>query len=300
MDRLYDITLVIALWATGLSLGLSADPRAFVSPLRRRRMVATIAALDVVAIPLVVWGLTRLLGVTGDAATGLLLVGIAAAGPLGITICRLAGGNARAAVSYVVVLELLNAIAIPVWVALLLPAGVRLSPGQLLVALVGLLVAPVVVGVVLSRWRKGLDRFAGPLARVANLLVVVIIALSIARYHRQFSTTFTSPVVAVAALSTLFALGAGWMLCGPAQGNRIMGASITAVRSNGVALAVAQASFPDRPQIVASAATFGLCSVLLPAVAAFAFAGRPRARRTFPARRFAVPDAGAKRSRPPA
>ncbi len=135
---------MIALWATGSSLGLASDPREFITPLRQRRMLATVATLDIVAIPLVVWAFTRLLGVSGDAAT------------------------------------------------LLLPAGVRLSPEQVVVALVALLVAPVAAGVVLARWRRDLVRWSMPLARGANPLVVVIIALSIARYHHQFSTTFTS------------------------------------------------------------------------------------------------------------
>jgi predicted Na+-dependent transporter len=202
-------------------------------------------------------------------------------------------------VSYVVVLELLNAIAIPAWVAILLPAGVRLSPGQLVLALLVLLVAPVVVGVLLARWRRGLAHWSIPLARVANLLVVVIIGLSIVRYHTQFGSTFTSPVIAVATLSTLVALGAGWVLCGPGQSTRIMAASITAVRSNGVALAIAQASFPHRPEVVAAVATFGLCSVLLPTVAAFVLASHPRTRRTFPARQVTLPAPNAKRTQPP-
>jgi predicted Na+-dependent transporter len=62
---------------------------------------------------LLVWALTHLFNVPRDAAIGLLLVGVASAGPLGITASRIAGGDARAALSFVVVLEAANAAAIP-------------------------------------------------------------------------------------------------------------------------------------------------------------------------------------------
>jgi DNA-binding CsgD family transcriptional regulator len=51
---------------------------------------------------LLVWALTHLFGVPRDAAIGLLLVGIASAGPLGIIASRIAGGDTRAALSFIV------------------------------------------------------------------------------------------------------------------------------------------------------------------------------------------------------
>ncbi len=146
MDRgasaLYDGALLVALRTTGLGLGLSSDVAGFLAPLRNKKLLANLIVLDVVAIPLLVWALTHLFDVPRDSAIGLLLVAICSAGPLGITASRIAGGDARAAVSFVVVLEAANTVAIPAWVAWLLPPGVLVPFGQLIAALAVLVLAP--------------------------------------------------------------------------------------------------------------------------------------------------------------
>ena len=45
---------------------------------------------------------------------------------------------------------------------------------------------------------------------------------------------------------------------------RVVGALVTGIRANGLALAIAQASFPARPAVRAAVATFGVVSVMLP------------------------------------
>ena len=182
-SALYDGALVVALWTTGLSLGLSSDVAGFLAPLRNTKLLANLIVLDVVVIPLLVWALTHLFDVPRDSAIGLLLVGICSAGPLGITASRIAGGDARAAVSFVVVLEAANAVAIPAWVAWLLPPGVLVPFGQLIAALAVLVLAPLGVGVGLRAWRgRGVERWSAPLATLSNLLVLLVIILVVIRY----------------------------------------------------------------------------------------------------------------------
>lgn len=278
MDRvagdLYNGALFAALWMTGVSLGLSSDAAEFLAPLRNVRLLARLIVLDVVAIPLLVWALTHLFSVPPDAAIGLLLVGVASAGPLGITASRIAGGDARAALSFVVVLEAANAAAIPVWVALLLPAGVVLSFGQLLAAVVLLVLVPLGVGIAVRTWRGlGVQRWSTPLATASNLFVLMIIVLVIIRYSDDVADSATDGVIAVAAITVVAALGAGWAIAAPYPGLRIVAALVTAIRANGLALAIAQASFPGRPAIQAAVVTFGVFSVVVPTAAALMIAG---------------------------
>jgi len=278
MDRiagdLYNGALFAALWMTGVGLGLSSDVGEFLSPLRNFRLLAKLIVLDVVAIPLLVWALTHLFNVQRDPAIGLLLVGVASAGPLGITASRIAGGDARAALSFVVVLEAANAAAIPVWVALLLPAGVVLSLGQLIVTLVALVLAPLLIGIAIRMWRgPGVQRWSTPLATASNLLVLFIIVLVLIRYSDDVADSAGRGVVAVAAITVVAALGAGWTIGAPYPGLRVVVALVTAIRANGLALAIAQASFPSRPATQAAVVTFGVFSIVVPTVVALGIAG---------------------------
>ena len=74
-------------------------------------------------------GLVQGFSVPDRYATGLLLVGMASAGPLGIKAAQLARADLPYAIALVVVLGVANAVAIPVWVALLLPPGVQVPMG---------------------------------------------------------------------------------------------------------------------------------------------------------------------------
>jgi bile acid:Na+ symporter, BASS family len=123
LDQFYQVALVVTLWITGLGLGMSFRPSQILRALRQGGLFARAAVLDVVLVPLVIWGLAQAFSVPDRYATGLLLVGMASAGPLGIKAAQLARADLPYAIALVVVLEAANAVAIPVWVALLLPPG---------------------------------------------------------------------------------------------------------------------------------------------------------------------------------
>jgi bile acid:Na+ symporter, BASS family len=286
MDRitgdLYNTALYLALWMTGVGLGLSSNIAGFVAPLRNTRILTILAGLDLVAIPLVVWALTHAFDVSEHSATGLLLVGIASAGPVGITACRIAGGDGRAAVAYVLVLEAANAVAIPVWAALLLPSDVNVPIGQLLATLIGLVLAPLAVGIGLRAWRgPQLQRWSAPLARLANLLVLVIVVLVLARYAGDLGRAARDGVVAVAVITVAVALVAGWTAAASSDTPlRIVVALVSAIRANGLALAIARSSFPNQSATQTAVVTFGLISVVVPVAIAY-LAALPRRGRPF-------------------
>lgn len=274
-DVIYNVTLVVALWMTSLSLGMSSRVADFLAPLRNLALLTKVIALDVIVIPLLVWALAWVFAVPTDSATGVVLVGVASAGPLGITASRIAGGDARAALSFVVVLEAVNALAIPLWVVVLLPAGADVSLGPLIVALGVLVLAPLAVGIAIrARWGARVERWAAPLATASSVLVVLLVAAVLMRYRAEVGNAIGHGVAAVAALTVLAALALGWMLGGPGPGTRVAAGMVTGVRANGLALAIARASFPSQPEVHAAVVTFGVFSIVVPIAAAFLLAGR--------------------------
>lgn len=282
LDDLYLMALAASLWGAGLALGLTRGRAELVAPLRRPGLVTRVTVADVVLVPLLVWGLVRIARIPDDYAIGLLLVGASAAGPLGIKAAALARADEAAALCLVVVLELVNLVAIPVWATLLLPAGTELDPVPLLGALLGLVLAPLAVGLALRRplaaRATGLARRAGT-ASTAMLAVAVIAYL--ARDGDVVVAALDERVPLIAGLAVLGALGLGWLAGGPTRETRAAAALVTGVRANAVALAIASTSFPDRPDVRAGVVVFALFSITLPLVAA-ALAGR-RAERVAPA-----------------
>jgi BASS family bile acid:Na+ symporter len=278
LDGAYLVALVVALWSTGLAIGVRHRVSELVAPLRRGGLLARVCLVDVVAVPLLVWALVRVVGVPGDYAVGLLLVGIAAAGPLGIKAAQLAKADVAVAVSLVVVLELVNLAAIPVWAALLLPAGAAIEPVEIVVTLVALVVAPLAVGLGARRVVAArADRIAAWATTASNVGLALAVAVVLARDADAVVAAVSERAPLVAFLAVAGALGLGWLAGAPRRGTRAAASLVTGVRANGLALAIAAASFPDRPDVRAGVVVFALFSMLMPTALAVVLGRRAQA-----------------------
>jgi BASS family bile acid:Na+ symporter len=265
LDGIYLAALVVALWGTGLGLGMSHAFSELVEPLRRRGLMLRVALVDVVALPLLVWMLVRALAVPGDYAIGLLLVGVASAGPLGIKAAQIARADVPAAVALVVVLELVNLAAIPLWVMVLLPSGTEIDFVGIVRTMVVMVVLPLAVGIGIRRIAPArADRLAGAATRASDLGLRIVIVLVLVRDADAVVEAAGERVPLVAALAVLAALALGWLAGAPAPATRAAAALVTGVRANAVALAVAAASFSDRTDVRVGVVVFALFSVLVP------------------------------------
>jgi bile acid:Na+ symporter, BASS family len=264
LDQLYQVALVLTLWITGLGLGMSFGPRQILRTLRRGGLFVRATVLDVVIVPLLVWGLVQAFSIPDHYATGLLLVGVASAGPLGIKAAQLARADLPYAIALVVVLEAANVVAIPVWVALLMPPGVQVPMWPVVRTLLLLVLAPLAVGMAVRARRPPtaarLAQLAAPLSTVGLLVVIAIV---LARYARIVLDAFVA-VGPAALTAVLLALLLGWLLGGPARPTRAATSLVTGVRASGPALAIAQASFPSLAAVSVAIVAFGMFSVLLP------------------------------------
>ena len=157
----YAIALIATLWLTAISLGMAHDLRDVEVGRRRPGLFARLVVLDIVVVPLVVVALVWLLGVPAPYAQGLLIVGAAAAGPLGLKTTQLAKGDLPLAIGLVIVLELLNIVAMPVWAAILQP-GIGAHPiGEIVRTLVVGILLPLLVGFAIRAWLPRCGRHAG-------------------------------------------------------------------------------------------------------------------------------------------
>lgn len=264
LDQLYQVALALTLWITGLGLGMSFGLGQILRTLRRGGLFARATVLDVVIVPLLVWGLVQAFSIPDHYATGLLLVGVASAGPLGIKAAQLARADLPYAIALVVVLEAANVVAIPVWVALLLPPGVQVPMWPVVRTLLLLVLAPLAVGMAVRARRPPtaarLAQLAAPLSTVGLLVVIAIV---LARYARIVLDVFVA-VGPAALTAVLLALLLGWLLGGPGRPTRAATSLVTGVRANGPALAIAQASFPSLAAVSVATVAFAMFSVLLP------------------------------------
>ena len=272
---MYGLGAVVALWAAGVGIGVDHPIREVLAPLRRLRLVGRVALVDVLVLPPLVWVLVKLFHVPPGYATGLLLVGIASAGPLAVKASQLGRVDAVTALSLVVALEFANMAAIPLWSAALLPSEAEIDEAYVLLTLVAVVLAPLAVGLACRRLVPSFSARLSPvLPTVANVALVVAVGAVLLRDGDVVVRSAGERVPLVASLAVVVALALGWLAGGPDRATRGAAALVTGIRANALALAIAASSFPGRPEVRAGVVVFALFSITLPLVAALVLSRR--------------------------
>lgn len=258
-----DLVLVAAVWAAVAGEGLRAGHEAILGGFREIAVIARLATVNLVAVPLVMALAVRALGIDDEAAAGLVLYAATAAGPLGLVATQIARGDGAVALSVVAVLEIANLLAIPAWTALLLPATVAVPTDQILVSLIVLIALPLGAAILV---RAVAPDSAAALVRPAGLIagggLVVIVAATVIRSVDGIGDALASGTPVAVMVTLAAALVGGWSAAGPRPAARVAGALTTAQRGTAVALAIAVTSFADRPGVGVAVVVAALLTVL--------------------------------------
>jgi len=242
---------------TMLSLGLLLGREQIEAALRRRALLGALLFGTVIPVPLIAVLAVKLLGITGAAAAGIVLMAISPGAPVAMRRAIEAGGHSAFAPALHLAIVLFAVLTVPASVAVLdyvfdkdfsvspLDVGRQVFFAQLL---------PLSIGAALRVLRPGIAaRIDRPLAALSNLLLLgAAAALTIVLWPLLVQAGWT-PFVAGIAL-TVCALLVGAALAWRDAAVRPAGAVATAMRNPGLALIVAAAN--KLPAMVV-AAVFG-------------------------------------------
>jgi BASS family bile acid:Na+ symporter len=276
LSGIYQVALLITLWATAIGLGASHDPRSLGVVLRRRPLFARLLVLDAVVVPLLVAVLVRVVNVPSEYAVGLLIVGAAAAGPLGLKTAELARGDLPLAVALIVMLELVNIVALPIWATILLPTSFALPLAEIWRTLLIAILVPLVIGSAIFRtsWAPTVARLA---PQVSTIGLAVVVAVVLARDWSTVLGALGSGVVIVSIATILAALVLGWWLSGSDPASRRTAALVSSVRASAIALAVTSVAFGPASAATSAVVVFALCSLVIVPCAALVMRHAPAA-----------------------
>jgi BASS family bile acid:Na+ symporter len=270
IETLYAVLLLTALALNGIAIAGVTRLRELAAPAREVGLVARIMTLDVLVVPLVAVGAAIALDVDPVTRAGLVLVSAASSGPIGIALSRIARGDVPLSVTIVVGLGALNLITVPVVTTLLLPSGVTIPLTTLLTSLLGLAVAPLLLGrlVALLRERsKASDaayvRMIARLRLGADVTLFGAVTTAFLLDTRELIAALRGPVLGIAFFVMLVV-----MLCARAVTDdpaRIRTVAITInARAVGLALALATLHLGDVEGLRATILAYGGLTQLVP------------------------------------
>jgi predicted Na+-dependent transporter len=113
---LFNAAIAVAIIATVCSLGMAFTVAEVVAPLRRWAFVTVMVGVNCALIPAVAWSVFKAFGLNDAYVAGATLAAIGAAGSSGLKAAQFAKrADLALAVSLVVVLQLANLVAVPLW-----------------------------------------------------------------------------------------------------------------------------------------------------------------------------------------
>ena len=265
LTLLFNAGVAISVGATVASLGMTYAVPELVAPLRRVGLVVALVAMNALVIPAVAWGIAKASPMSSSYVPGLVLatVGMGSAGAL-----KAAQLSKRAdmalAVSVVVVLQLVNIVAVPIWAGHIV-SGASISTWDIVRSLLAIVLAPLAVGLFIkARYKDHALEWQPQLVRVANIALVIALATGIAANWQTIVSMFTSWVIVTAIAIIVVALGAGALLGGRSAETRTTTTLVTGVRFGSLGLIIIGTQLHGNATYLGPAITFCLLDLLVP------------------------------------
>ena len=278
LAALLQISLLVFVVASMLSMGLSLTITQIIEPLRNVKLVVIALLINFAAIPLFAWGIAEVLSLEEGLAIGLILMATAAGAPFLPKLAEVAKGNIAYSVGLMVVLMVVTVAYMPIVLPLMLN-GVEINPWDIASSLIFLMLLPLAIGLAV-KWRyddtaNKLSPLMGQISSVA--LVFMAVAGIVVNFDTIVGIIGTGGLIA----SVVFIGGAfvlGFFGGGSDTGIRSVLGLGTAQRNLAAALVVAGQNFSDNPDVV----TFIIVAAVVGIVLLFPIAGE-LAKRSAPA-----------------
>ena len=261
---LFNAGLFVMIVTLVMSLGMGFTVAQVLAPLRRVWVFVAALAINVVIVPLVAWGLAKLFPLTSEQVVGLVLVCIASAGPAGLKAAQLAKrADMALAVSLVIVLQLVNIVAAPLW-ARAVVTGASVSAWTIIKDLLILVLVPLVLGLAgHARYTEHAEAWKAGLEKISNIALFLAIGTGLAVNWSDIVSLLGSWVLVAATVMILAFMALGALIGLKDRPTAISGAMVTGMRFQPIGLIIITTQLGGNSGYLAPALVFALIDTFL-------------------------------------
>jgi BASS family bile acid:Na+ symporter len=264
-NALFNAGLVVMIITLVLSLGMSFTVTQVVAPLRRVGVIVAAIVINAVVVPGAAWGLASLFDLTTEQRVAIVLLAAASAGPAGLKSAQFAKrADMALAVSFVIVLQLVNIIAAPLW-ATAVVSDATVSTWMIVKDLLFLVLIPLALGLAArGRYPEHAVAWGPGLEKISNIALVIAIAAGVAEYWHDFVELLGSRVLLAAVVIVVAFAALGWLVGLRHQATAIAGSTVTAMRFTPIGLVVIMTQLDGNGSYLAPALVFALVDTIVP------------------------------------
>lgn len=175
-----------------------------------------------------------------------MLLAVSPGAPFGPKLAEISRSDVAFASGLKAILCMLSVVTISAYLVLLLPDDVTVDPLAIGRVVLGIQLAPILLGLVISFVVPSLaDQLHPPVQRLSDYTFVALIVLLLAVYSDSMVSLFGTGTLGVSAATVIASLLLGYGLGGPTLETQEVLATTTAARNTAVALFIATTGFSD-------------------------------------------------------
>jgi BASS family bile acid:Na+ symporter len=234
------VGMLVFIVASMAAMGLGLKIDQIVEPLRDLRMLLSLLAANFVVVPIVAIAAARLLPMSDDSATAVIIIGCCAGAPFLPKLAVLAKGSPALAVGAMVLLMVVTVIYAPVVVPLVVE-GAEVDPWDIASSLILFMLVPLAIGLFIkARYAELADGWVGPVGQISSAALLLGIGAALFVSWQDIIGAIGSWIFIGTAVVLLAGLISGYLAgVGRSQRDRTVLGFATAQRNISAAIVVA-------------------------------------------------------------
>jgi BASS family bile acid:Na+ symporter len=250
LQTLVGISGVLFVVTSMLAMGLSLTIPQIIQPLKNLRLVVLALLANFVLVPLLAYGITRLIPLEQSLQIGLILLATAAGAPFLPKLVQGAKGNIAFGVGLMVLLMIVTIIYVPIVLPLLI-TGVEVNPWDIAQSLIVLMLIPLAIGLLIkSHSPESAVQWQPVMNKISSLAILILLVLGLGLNASNIVSLIGTGGLLALLLFIVGSLLIGMLLGGGNSAVRnVMGLG-TAQRNISAAIVVAAQNFSEGNTLV--------------------------------------------------
>ena len=272
----FTVSLAVTIVMTVVSLGMGLRVEQLIAVLRRTRLLAFAALLNLLVVPAFAWLVASVLPLAPEHRVAVVLVAAGAGGAAGLKAVQLSRqGDAALAVGLVVLLELLNLVSVPLWAGSLVEGG-TIRPADVLASLVALVLLPLVLGLWMGSATPRLTASLMPWAIRLGTIGLAVTLIAGTASAEDLSSLLRSWVPVAALLTCLAGLAVGYLTPKSDLPTKFTLSIVTGTRFSALGLLVVATALHNDPRYQSAAILAALVNLAVTSTVALLLRRAPR------------------------
>jgi len=245
LGSLFNLSVVVFVVATMLSMGLALNLSQIITPLKKPLLVADVLVTNFLLVPLLALLVLFLVPVDEGTKIGLIILSLAAGAPFTPKLAELAKGDTALATAVMLLQMVATVLILPFALPLMLGGDVSVDSLAIANSLVVMMLIPLAIALwVKAKFESVAAVWQGRMVKLSNISLLILIVLMTILHGKDVLAVFGYDMVAVV-LFMIASLFIGYVAGGKLYHNRVVSSLSAGQRNVSAALVVAAQNFDD-------------------------------------------------------